>query len=153
MAEIKGKLDLKLQKDLNKQISQINENLRKVIEIEESAARKGLLKVVTFIQGEAQEITPQRTGTLVGSAFRSVGKIGDRLVGRVGYTAKYAPFVHEMPDPVPRTVRTTIKSTFVRGGRRVNWTKKGTGNKFLEKAVKNNVPFILDTLKEFLTPK
>ena len=50
------------------------------------------------------------------------------MVARVGYTAKYAPYVHEMP------------SSF-------NYTKPGTGPKFLEKAIKNNIKTILDIIQ------
>ena len=151
MATVSRRLNLSSTGSLDAQMRRINQNFLEVVAIEQEAAEKGLLKTVTFIQGEAQEITPQKTGRLVGSAFSSVGELGGLIIGRVGYAAQYAPTVHEMPDPLPRTVRTTKKSTFVRGGRRVNWTKPGTGNKFLEKAVKNNQDMIIKFLREFLT--
>ena len=130
--------DISRDASLRKQVQTINENLAEVLEFEFDAAFKGLTKATTFIQGEAQEITPRRKGILEPSAFSQVVVEGDRLIGRIGYTAKYAALVHEMPDPTP-------------SGKKVNWTKPGTGNKFLEKAVKRNQDMIIKFLREFMT--
>ena len=156
LGDVETKLDLSTKTDLNQAINAINKNLAEVINASEGAAAKGLLKAVTFIQGEAQEITPQRHGILVGSAFSGVARIGAKIVGRVGYTARYAAAVHEMPDPtVPRSrFRRTKKGpsfTVSSGGKPVNWTKPDTGNKFLEKAVKQNLDMILKFMREFMT--
>lgn len=104
-------------------------------------AFKGARKAGLFIQGEAQEITPQKTGTLVNSAFTDSERTKKKFRVRVGFTAKYAPHVHEMPDP-----KVTQPGGFALKVRHVNWTKKGTGNKFLEKAVVNNLKKILDII-------
>lgn len=45
----------------------------------------------------SDELTPVATGNLVNSRYRNVKPIGDSLVGEVGYTAKYAMFVHNAP--------------------------------------------------------
>jgi len=63
---------------------------------------------------------------------------------RVGYTAEYAAFVHEMPDP-KITSPAGGTSLFVKV-KPIDWTKPGTGNKFLEKAVKSNLKAILNMI-------
>ena len=49
-------------------------------------------------------------------------------LARIGYTAKYAAWVHGMPNDV-------------------NWTTPGTGNKFLEKAIRRNTREILGIIR------
>ena len=100
-------------------------NLNKAISGIEGATHKGLLAAGTFIKGESQEITPVEFGVLLNSAFvRPVGPM--RVV--VGYTALYAAWVHEFPEFF-------------------NYTKPGTGPKFLERAIKNNIPQILSIIQ------
>ena len=107
-------------------LDNVLKNLNTEIRAIENRTGDGLLAAALFVQGESQEDTPQRKGVLVNSAFSDVDR--DNLVARVGYTAKYAPYVHEMP------------SSF-------NYTKPGTGPKFLEKAIKNNIKTILDIIQ------
>lgn len=45
----------------------------------------------------ADELTPVATGNLINSGYRNVRRIGDTMIGEVGYTAKYAFFVHNAP--------------------------------------------------------
>ncbi len=46
----------------------------------------------------AQTMTPMDTGTLAASQYEpNIGAEEGRMVGRVGYTANYAPFVHNAP--------------------------------------------------------
>lgn len=108
-------------------LDEILRNLNGVVAEIEGDTRKGLQAAGLFIKGKAKEITPVQFGPLRRSAFFSTDVIssGSRL--RVGYTQSYAPFVHEMPDST-------------------NWSSPGTGNKFLEKAVKNNVPEIIQII-------
>ena len=106
----------------------LNKEIRKI----EGDTFIGVKKAGIFVQGESQEIVPQRLGVLFNSAFTQAERQGSRSVARVGYTAKYAPFVHEMP------------ASF-------NYTKPGTGPKFLQKAIANNrrkiVKIIADSAK------
>ncbi len=104
-------------------------NLRKQINSIEKRTAAGLLAAGLFVKAEAQEITPHDKGFLVNSAY--VGPVSVRK-GRqfieVGYTAKYAPFVHEMP---PEN----------------NFSKAGTGPKFLQNALFRNTLNILEIIK------
>jgi len=64
-----------------------------------SAFATGLKTAGLFLQGESQAIVPFQLGELHGSAFtRNVGGKGFDADVVVGYTAKYAPFVHENLD-------------------------------------------------------
>lgn len=114
-------------KDLARANAEIEKNLRRILRRVDSDAFKGLHKVGAFIKGESIEIAPHDKGDLIGSAFFRT----DRALNivRVGYTVKYAPFVHEMPNDT-------------------KWSKPGTGNKFLEKPVKNNLKKIIEILWE-----
>lgn len=113
--KIKGKRDVL--KNLNRAIIKIGGN-----------TTKGMLAAGLFVEGESNEIVPQRDGFLINSSFTSVGKIAKRIIARVGYTKKYAPFVHEMPETN-------------------NFTKPGTGPKFLWKAVTKNSRQILQIIR------
>lgn len=88
----------------------------------------GMTAVGKFVQGESMETTPVDFGVLINSAFSGVGVFGKVIFARIGYTAKYAPFVHEMPDTN-------------------NFSKPGTGPKFLQRAVVNNIGIILKIIQ------
>ena len=88
----------------------------------------GLKLWLLQVKGDAQEITPVEFGVLTNSAFVDVDVVFRRVVGRIGYTAAHAPFVHEMP---PET----------------DWTKPGTGEKFLERAVLKNKGSLLEFIR------
>lgn len=104
-------------------------NLNKAISTIEGNTRKGMILVTQHIKAEAMDITPVLYGDLVGSAFGQTETAKGRTTSRVGYTAEYAPEVHEYPESY-------------------NYTKPGTGPKFLQKAITENTTFILRTLRE-----
>jgi len=114
-----------------KGLDEVLANLSREIQAIEGRTRAGMEEAAVFIKGEAVETTPQRKGILANSAFHDTdngaGGSGPRL--RVGYSADYAPYVHEMPEGF-------------------NYTKPGTGPKFLEKAVRNNLRTILEILRD-----
>ena len=95
----------------------------------EGRTRAGMQEVGLKVKGEAMRITPMRTGNLVNGAFYSTDTVRKGPRVRIGYTAKYAPYVHEMPDST-------------------NWTKASSGPKFLERAVKRNTREIIAILRE-----
>lgn len=112
-----------------KGLDSVLRNLNKEISNIEGDTYTGLRKAALFIENESNEKVPQDKGVLINSSFSGVGFSLGKIVARVGYTAKYAPYVHEMP------------ASF-------NFTKIGTGPKFLEKAVKNNTKAILNIVKK-----
>ena len=99
-------------------------NLNREINKIEGDISRGLKAAMIFIIGEAIPMTPKEHGVLRGSAFTSVAK----NKARVGFTAKYAPFVHEMPDTN-------------------NFTTPHTGPKFLERAIFENTRTIINIIK------
>ncbi len=103
-------------------------NLNRAIVKIEGNTTKGMLAAGLFVEGESNEIVPQRLGGLINSSFTSVGRLAKRIIVRVGYTVNYAPFVHEMPETN-------------------NFTKPGTGPKFLWKAVTTNSMKILQIIR------
>lgn len=103
-------------------------NLNRAITKIEGNTAKGMLAAGLFIEGESNEIVPHDLGGLIGSSFTSAGKIGKRFVVRIGYFIGYAPIVHEMPESN-------------------NFSKPGTGPKFLWKAVTRNTQKILKIIQ------
>lgn len=110
-------------------LQNVLKNLNKEINKIEGDTFKGILAAVKFVEGEAVETTPVEHGPLSNSIFSDAERLKNKSVGRVGYTAKYAPFVHEMPASN-------------------NFTKSGTGPKFLERAVSENHAQILKIIQK-----
>lgn len=113
-----------------KGLSDVIVNLQREVNAIEGRTRTGLSLAGAFVQGEAVAVTPVEFGTLHNSAFTVTTPPGVRpIVTTVGYTAHYAPYVHEMPLTN-------------------NFTKPGTGPKFLQKAVSENVPEIVGLIRQ-----
>lgn len=120
-------------KGLNNVLANLNKEIKKI----EGATLKGLLAAGTFIKGESQEIAPLDFGPLRASAF---SQQSGPLSVTIGYTAEYAAEVHEKPmrgKGMPRTMGS---------GKGTYWDKGE--NKFLEKAIKNNIPTILKVIQK-----
>ena len=111
-------------------LDEVLRNLDKEVKGIRGRNRKGMQAAGLFIKGESMEHTPVSPdgGVLVNSAFFSTIEAPKGAILRIGYTAKYAPFVHEMPESN-------------------NFTKPDTGPKFLEKAVKNHMAKILEIIR------
>lgn len=75
----------------------------------------GITKALILGGSEASVLTPIATGTLINSQYRQVQQEGDKIVGRVGYTAEYAAAVHD-PDNPQRFRRATATKEFLREG-------------------------------------
>jgi hypothetical protein len=94
-------------------------NLNIQIKAVENRSMRGLFAAGLLVKNRAVKLTPWDTGNLAGSAYVQPASSSQGPAVEVGYTAAYAPFVHEMP------------SSF-------NFTKAGTGPKFLEKAIRKS---------------
>lgn len=103
-----------------KGMGNISKRLR--LEMDRSARdiESGMMLAVAHVKGESMEVVPVEYGVLANSAFTDTEINANFVTGRVGYTVEYAPYVHEMP------------STY-------NFTKPGTGPKFLEKPLEDNI--------------
>lgn len=99
------------------------------------ARRVALTRIGLKVKGDSLRFTPVDTGNLRASAFSEVQ--GGEFV-RIGYTAAYAPFVHESMEKHKGQPRT--------GGTKKGFYWESGQPKFLEKAVKDNAAFILKEL-------
>jgi len=85
-------------------ISMAKKNLEVLIgNIQGRKAVRAIQSALIIGSTQAAIYTPIDTSTLINSQFRDISVRGDRLTGRVGYSANYAIYVH---DPnVPQTFR------------------------------------------------
>lgn len=97
-------------------IRQAQQNLNALIgDIQGRKAVRAIQSALIIGSSRAALYTPIDTSTLINSQFREVSIKGTRVVGRVGYTANYAVYVH---DPnVPQTFRrATAQKEFLTKG-------------------------------------
>jgi len=136
----------------------------------EGRTREGLQLAAMHVESESVPMAPVDTGNLRGSAFTDITAPKARpIVARVGYTAEYAAYVHEMVrkfDVGPQQDRSTAPLvgprkprgyTFVgpkrpgvkraAGPKHVPWAP-GTGPKFLQRAISENVAEVLNIIRQ-----
>lgn len=106
-----------------KGLSEIKAALVKVKQEQDKKKRKALTRIGVIVKGDSVKMTPVDTSNLRGSAYMDI-ESNDKVI--VGYTAAYAPFVHE-----------DLESRHVKGEA-----------KFLEKAAKQNGQRILEELSK-----
>ncbi len=75
--------------------ARIVNRLPQFVETTQHRAARSAYAAVTLGAAEAAAYTPQHTGNLINSQYKTVDRNGSRVVGRVGYTAEYALWVHE----------------------------------------------------------
>jgi len=114
----------------------------KVIKGVKVASRKGLVKGGIIVKGKAMKMTPMDTGALVGSMYGPtvIKDIGAAIGIELGYTAEYAPWVHEMPgilkgQPRAHFGKTRAGKEFGGGTLKNNYWDPAGEPKFLEKAL------------------
>lgn len=110
----------------------------------------GLAVAGEFIKSEAQQLTPVDEGVLRNSAFSKMQTSGPKTFVVVGFTAKYAPAVHEAPmalkgKPRGNFGKTKSGESFGGGSGKGNYWDGGE-NKFLEKAVTQNLSKIVNII-------
>lgn len=89
---------------------------------------QGMLAAGAFIKLEAQRRTPVDTGNLKSSAYVDRGGTEQQPIVQVGFTANYAPAVHE---DYPRGIR-----------------EDGVGRKFLQRAITDNESRIVQIITD-----
>lgn len=92
-------------------------------------AERAVYVATSIIAGHAALTTPVDTSNLINSQYTRVFKAGTEVVGLVGYTARYAYFVHQAPG--------TLKGQARPDGRGNYWAPNGEP-KFLERAGDDN---------------
>ncbi|RDA68353.1 HK97 gp10 family phage protein [Hafnia paralvei] len=81
-----------------KGISNAKKNLNDLInDVKGRKAVRAIQSALILGSSRAAYYTPIDTSTLINSQFREVDFNGVQITGRVGYSANYAAYVHEMP--------------------------------------------------------
>ena len=120
-------------------------NLARRMDTMAAGCSRGLRLAGLLLQRESQRVVPVNFGILKNSAFtRATGK-GFGTIVTVGYTAAYAPYVHELVDM-------KLKGQPRPKNRGKYWDPQGRGQaKFLEEPARRLAPdmrkIILDNTK------
>lgn len=109
-------------------LKKVQKNLRKELKNIDSDVGRGLKLAFAWLQKRIIKVTPLEFNILRSSFFSQVLKLKNGWDGVIGFTAKYAPFVHE---------KTTA-----------NFKTPGTQAKFLEKPIMDNSDKILRIVQQ-----
>lgn len=93
----------------------IKNNLGKFVSDKERKLYGAMRMVLTAGAAEASMYTPIATSNLINSQMAAVDKEGEKIVGRVAYTASYAKYVHD-PDVKQNFRRASAKKQFLKLG-------------------------------------
>lgn len=114
-------------KGFDKVLSNLNRELRNI----EERTMKGLLKAAVHIRRDMRHtppLIPYKTGNLESSWHVDPFPLAQGPVIVMGFSANYALYVHERLDPD------------------IDWTRKNSGPKFFEYAVKRNTKKVLEII-------
>jgi|PlaIllAssembly_1097288.scaffolds.fasta_scaffold87391_4 hypothetical protein len=107
----------------DKVLRNVNKEVKKILIV----SKRRLYACGLLVKNRSVKLTPIKTGNLRGSAYVIPldSPLGPAV--EIGYTAFYAPYVHEMPFSY-------------------HFTKTGTGPKFLERALRDSAKEIKSIL-------
>lgn len=135
-------------KGIEKVVSNLN---REIAKIEKRSAR-GLTVAALRVRRDSQKKTPVDEGNLRASAFTETFKVSKGPAAVVGYTAEYAPWVHEAPGTLKGQPRPKRKGSSANRGK--YWDPQGRAEpKFLEKSAKENEKNILEDIRRHVFVK
>ena len=99
-----------------KGISQAKRHLNTIVgDIQGRKVVRAMQSALIIGGTQAALYTPIDTSTLINSQFREITVNGNRVTGRVGYTANYAVYVHD-PNVPQNFRRATAKKEFLTKG-------------------------------------
>lgn len=99
-----------------KGISQAKENLNALVgDIQGRKVVRAMQSALIIGGSQAALYTPIDTSTLINSQFREITVNGNRVTGRVGYSANYAAYVHD-PSVPQKFRRATARKEFLTKG-------------------------------------
>lgn len=99
-----------------KGISQSKKNLDALVgDIQGRKVVRAMQSALIIGGSQAALYTPIDTSTLINSQFREITVNGNRVTGRVGYSANYAAYVHDQSIP-QNFRRATAKKEFLTKG-------------------------------------
>ncbi|WP_299996833.1 HK97 gp10 family phage protein [uncultured Cedecea sp.] len=110
-------------------------------DIQGRKAVRGVQSAMFVVGAEAASKTPRDTATLVNSQFRELSFIGTRLIGRVGFSANYAAYVHDAAGKLKGQPRAN--------GRGDYWNPHGEPE-FLKKAVEEKRDQVVEIIRKEL---
>lgn len=97
-------------------IRQAQQNLNALIgDIQGRRAVRAIQSALIIGSSQAALYTPIDTSTLLNSQYRELTASGTRIVGRVGYSANYAVYVHD-PNIPQNFRRSTAQKEFLTKG-------------------------------------
>lgn len=105
---------------------------------------EGMIESAKLIRRDMEETPPKipvDTGNLRSSWFATPFFFKRMPAVKMGFTAKYALWVHEMMGSVMKVGN--IRSL---GGKAINWKRPGSGPKFFESALNRNKDKILEII-------
>ena len=119
-------------KGLDKVLANLNKEILKI----KGRTMKGLIEAARLLREDMERTPPLipvgKTGNLRASWIANPFYMGNNPLVKIGFTAGYAWFVHEMVD---------------KGSKRINWSRPGSGPKFLEAALKRNKKAMLEEIR------
>lgn len=107
--------------------SNIVEEMNKQVGKIRTRTRAGVMSALLVVKRDSVKMTPVDTGNLRASCYTDIFLTVKGVVGEIGYTAYYAPYVHEIDK---------------------KYRKSGTSWKFLEKALIQNKEKIIQIIKQ-----
>ena len=143
-----------LQLNQMKGIDNVLKNLNKEIKGIEGRTRKGMTKVGLFIESKSMKECPVVTSNLKNSRYSEAFDTSKGPAVEIGFTALYAPFVHENPRAgktrgiSPKGV--AYKAPINPSGKRSTQTIFSTVGKwkFLEDPLKKNARRIIEIIRQ-----
>ena len=110
-----------------------------VDEIIATKAVRALKSATYIISTESATLTPIDTSTLINSQFDTVEVSGTRITGKVGYSAKYALYVHNASGKLAGKPRSNGNGTY--------WSPGGEPQ-FLTKAAQRTKELVDSVIKD-----
>ncbi|EPQ9955527.1 HK97 gp10 family phage protein [Enterobacter hormaechei] len=99
-----------------KGISQAKKNLNALVgDIQGRKVVRAMQSALIIGGSQAALYTPIDTSTIINSQFREITVNGNRVTGRVGYSANYAAYVHD-PSVPQKFRRATARKEFLTKG-------------------------------------
>lgn len=96
-----------------KGLKQVKQNLATLVgEIQATKSVRAMRRITSTIAILAAKYTPVDTSTLINSQYTSISSNGTRITGTVGYSAKYAVYVHD-PNIKQNFTKATAKKEFL----------------------------------------
>ncbi|WP_337047103.1 HK97 gp10 family phage protein [Serratia liquefaciens] len=147
-----------------KGLYQAQQEMEKMLnDVQGRKAVRAVTSALLIIGVESAVMVPMDTGTLVNSQYRDVTISGSRVLGKVGYSANYALFVHNASGKLKGKPRAhfgrtanhsefgPMQSTEFGGGTLKGnyWDPRGEP-KFLDKAVSQTKDLVAKTIKKEL---